>query len=145
MAKTRKRSSGLSSLRDLEVSMENQSTVTPSQPKEPEKTDDKEDKVSSKQDEEKNTTVPAPQQKIEPKTKEALGKKFEDFFNKDYSTKDAEPIMVHKDLKNILEKISGGSSGTTQSSLASNILSDWIIRNKKQIEKILREQNKINI
>lgn len=69
---------------------------------------------------------------------------FESFFNKDFATKNSEPIPIDKNLKNIIDRLSSTNTNTTQASLASSIIKAWLEEHRPRIEKILKEQAKVD-
>ena len=53
-------------------------------------------------------------------------------------------MMVNKDIKRILEKIAIIRKETTQVSLVSNILKAWIEEHRTEIQKLFKENSRID-
>lgn len=69
---------------------------------------------------------------------------FESFINKNFEWKDAEQMNVNRDIKRILEKLASFRKDTTQVSLVSNILKAWIDEHKSEIQKLFKENSRID-
>lgn len=69
---------------------------------------------------------------------------FQSFFNKNFEWKDAEQMNVNRDIKRILEKLASFRKDTTQVSLVSNILKAWIDEHKPEIQRVFKENTKID-
>lgn len=69
---------------------------------------------------------------------------FQSFFNKNFEWKDAEQMNVNRDIKRILEKLVSFRKDTTQVSLVSNILKAWIDEHKPEIQRVFKENTKID-
>ncbi|MBE7443007.1 MAG: hypothetical protein HS119_11195 [Flavobacteriales bacterium] len=69
---------------------------------------------------------------------------FQSFFNKNFEWKNAEQMNVNRDIKRILEKLASFRKDTTQVSLVSNILKAWIDEHKPEIQRVFKENTKID-
>jgi hypothetical protein len=69
---------------------------------------------------------------------------FSSFINKNFECENSTQMMVNKDIKRILEKIAIIRKETTQVSLVSNILKAWIEEHRTEIQKLFKENSRID-
>lgn len=69
---------------------------------------------------------------------------FSSFINKNFECGNSTQMMVNKDVKRILEKIAIIRKETTQVSLVSNILKAWIEEHRAEIQKLFKENSRID-